>query len=361
MDLQGALIILGPLIVFAVGLNAYDRGRIKHRFLALFESRADSGSKPEDVAVEEVRSEWAERRVLRPKPASPEPVVEEEVSHEEPFGSIDFIVFLPGKTPVIRDAALGIYKQNEYVIEKPHRLYGQRAGSQTWSNLAKDRSEISYDLLALALQLADRSGAVNESELNAITQIGLKLADALNRPTRFNMTFEQALEKAVALDKFCASFDVIATINVVADSVPAFRGPSIERAAEEAHLEFGSRNIFHRKNGAKNGSRYLYSLANLYHPGSFDPLRLDVFQTQGLTLFMPVPCVPDPAAVFVEMTDSARTLARRLGGKLFDQDRKPLTEAGLAAIKAQIQDISERMTAHGIAPGTLNATRLFPP
>ncbi len=361
MDLQGALILLGLLVIFAVGLNAYDRGRIKHRFLALFESRTDYPTKPDPVASDEVHSEWAERRVLRPKAVATEPAIEEEISHEEPFGSIDFIVFLPGETPVVRDAALGIYKQNEYVIEKPHRLYGQRAGSRAWGNLAKDGSEVSYDLLALALQLVDRSSAVTESELNAITQIGLKLADALNRPTRFNMTFEQALERAVALDKFCASFDVIATINVVADSALAFRGPSIERAAEEAHMEFGSRNIFHRKNMVKGGCRYLYSLANLYQPGSFDPLRLDVFQTQGLTLFMSVPCVPDPAAVFAEMTDTARLLARRLGGKLFDQDRKPLTEAGLAAIKGQIQDISERMTGQGIAPGTLNATRLFPP
>lgn len=361
MDLQGALTILGLLLVFAVGLNAYDRGRIKHRFLALFESRSDSVNRSEPVKEEDPSTQWDERRVLRPKAVPPEAPIEEEISHEEPFGSIDFIVFLPGQTPVVRDEALGIYKQNEYLLDKPHRLYGQRTGSRTWGNLAKDKSDVSYDLLALALQLVDRSGAATESDLNAITQIGLKLADALNRPTRFNMTFEEALDKAAALDKFCASFDVIATINIVADSALAFRGPSIERAAQEAHMEFGSRNIFHRKNMIKGGCRYLYSLANLYHPGSFDPLRLDVLQTQGLTLFMAVPCIPDPASVFTEMTDTARLLARRLGGKLLDQDRKPLTETGLAAIKAQIQDISERMTAHGIAPGTLNATRLFPP
>lgn len=368
MGLQNALILLGVLVIFAVALNSYDRGRIKDRFLAFFEPQSRLGD-PVGVKVESAAGEqgdkeadpkWADRRVLRPGEPVSDPSVDEDGLSEEPFGSIDFIVFLPGDTPVLRDAALGIYKQNEYMIEKPHRLYGRRDGAQVWSNLAKDKADASYSLLALALQLADRSGAVNESELNALAQIGLKLADALDRPTRFNMTFEQALERASALDKFCAAFDVIATINVVADSVPSFRGPAIERAAGEARLEFGSRDIFHRKNPGKEGCRYLYSLANLYKPGSFDPLRLDVLQTQGLTLFMTVPCVSDPAATFADMADTAKMLARRLGGKPFDPDGKPLTEAGLNAIRAQIADIAERMTHQGIAPGTINATRLFP-
>ncbi len=364
MSLRGALVILGLLLMAAVALNAYDRGRIKRRLLAVFESTFKGRDKAEEAPIQEAEPAWSERRVLRPEAANPAPEAttadEADGGPEEPFGTIDFIVFLPGDAVVGRDAALGIYKQNEYLIEKPHRLYGQREGRQSWGNLSRDPEDARYGLLALALQLADRQGAVNESELNAISQIGLKLADALDRPTRLNMTFEQALERAEALDKFCEAFDVIATINVLADSAPVFRGSAIERAAQEAHLEFGVRNIFHRKNPKEGACRFLYSLANLYQPGSFDPLRMDVFQTQGLTLFMSVPSVPDPPAAFADMVGAARILARRLGGRLFDADRKPLTEAGLHAIQGQIQGITERMNQYGIAPGSLNAVRLFP-
>ncbi len=365
MGLRGALIILGLLVMAVVALNAYDRGRIKRGLLALLEGRLKGRAVINEAPSKEHAPPWTERRVLRPEAEGPAEEAKtagaEEGGTEEPFGSIDFIVFLPGDVMVERDAALGIYKQSEYLIDKPHRLYGQREGSQAWGNLSRDPGTARYGLLALALQLADRSGAVNESELNALSQIGLKLADALDRPTRFNMTFEQALERASALDKFCSTFDVIATINVLADSAPVFRGPAIERAAHEARLEFGVRNIFHRKNPAAGACRYLYSLANLYQPGSFDPLRLDVFQTQGLTLFMSVPSVPDPLAAFTDMVDAARVLARRLGGRLFDADRKPLSDAGLRAIRTQIQDIADHMVQHGITPGSLNAVRLFPP
>ncbi len=365
MGLQGALIILGLLVMAIVALNAYDRGRIKRSLLAMFETRIRRRGANDEAPSGEAVPPWSERRVLRPKVEGDvekaKTASAEELSPEEPFGSIDFIVFLPGDTIVERDAALGIYKQSEYLIDKPHRLYGQREGNQSWGNLSRDPAIARYGLLALALQLADRSGAVTESALNAISQIGLKLADALDRPTRFNMTFEQALERANALDKFCSAYDVIATINVLADSAPVFRGPAIERAAHEARLEFGVRNIFHRKNPEAGACQYLYSLANLYQPGSFDPLRLDVFQTQGLTLFMSVPSVPDPLAVFTDMVDAARILARRLGGRLFDADRKPLSDAGVRAIRTQIQGIADHMVQHGINPGSLNAVRLFPP
>ncbi len=362
MGLRGALAILGLLIIAAVALTAYDRGRIKRRLMAVLESTFKGRSRDEGSETEEAGVPWSDRRVLRPE-AAPEEVVSsgDDAGQEEPFGSIDFIVFLPGEAVVQRDAALGIYKQHEYLIDKPHRLYGQREGRQAWGNLARDPEQARYGLLALALQLADRSGPVNESQLNAISQIGLKLADALDRPTRFNMTFEQALERAAALDKFCSAFDVIATINILTDSAPMFRGPAIERAAQEAGLEFGSRNIYHRAGRQEGPCELLYSLANLYQPGSFDPLRLDVFQTQGLTLFMSVPAVPEPSAVFKEMVETARLLARRLGGRLFDTDHKPLTDGGLRAIQTQIQDIADRMAEQGIAPGCLNAVRLFPP
>ncbi len=358
MGLRGALALVGVLVVFAVALNAYDRGRIRDRVRRLFEGRFAAPEAPDEAPSPPEPPPWSERRVLH---AAPEAADEEPESDEEPFGAIDFLVFLPGETPVVRDAALGIYKQNEYVIDKPHRLYGRRVGARAWRNLAKDREDARYELLALALQLADRAGPVSEADLNAITQIGLKLADALDRPPRFNMSFEEGLERAQALDKFCSAFDVIASIHVVADSVPVFRGPAIERAAQEVHMEFGARNIFHRKSGESDGRPNLYSLANQFHPGSFDPLRLDSLQTQGLTLFMSVPCTPDPVATFTDMVRDARVIARRLGGKLQDADRRVLTEAGLRAITKQIASIAERMAHQGITPGTLNAMRLFPP
>lgn len=363
MDLRTALVWLGLLVIGAVAINAYDRGRIRRRLRALWPTRESPPRRPSTAHPSPEPLVTAERKVLRPisRATAPPPDAgpAEVATAGEPFDGIDFIVSFPGDTPVVRDAALSIYKQNEYLIDKPHHLYGQALTTSKWSKLARDPVTMEYGLLALATQLVDRAGAVTESELNVISQVALKIADALDRPPRFNMTFEEAIEKASSLDRFCADHDVIATINVVADSAVFFRGPAIERAALDAGLRFGARNIFHRDREPA-GAPPLFSLANLYKPGSFDPLHWETLRTQGLTLFMAVPCVTDPAAVFADMTAVAQRLADTLGGRLMDQDRRPLSATGIAAIGRQIDEIVARMHERGVDPGSVSALRLFP-
>ncbi|MDA8389650.1 MAG: cell division protein ZipA C-terminal FtsZ-binding domain-containing protein [Gammaproteobacteria bacterium] len=366
MDLRIDLAVLGALVIGIITLMSYEKGNLWRRVQSWL-GRRDVGAREVILAHEpavDPTMALEERKVLTPTPetaATGGGAMDEgdESGADQPFDSIDFIIFLVGDGPVVRDAALGVYKQNEYTIDKPHKLYGRRLQGKRWSELARDPAATEYGLLAVALQLADRAGPVGESDLNNFSQVALKLADVLDRPTRLNMTFERALATAVTLDKFCSDHDVIASINISAETVTAFRGPAIERAAQEAGLRFGARDIFHRP-GERKGS-ILYSLANLYKPGSFDPLRWDTLQTQGLTLFMSVPSVPNPEAAFADMARVARVIARRLGGKLLDQDRRPLSEAGITAISRQIAKLSARMQEHGIAPGGPQATRLFPP
>ncbi len=365
MGLRIDLAVLGALVVGIIALMSYEKGGLWHRMRSWLGGHdAPRGEVIlADEPVSDPTTALDERRVLTPLAGARGEHAQEggpdEPASDEPFDSIDFIVFFPGDVPVARDAVLGVYKQNEYVIDKPHRLYGRRVGDGRWSELIRDGAQARYGLLAFALQLADRAGPTREPDLNAFSQVALKLADAIDRPTRFNMSFERAVETAAILDKFCSDHDVIASINIAAETVTAFRGPAIERAAQEAGLEFGARDIFHRA-GVRKGSA-LYSLANLYKPGSFDPLRWGTLQTQGLTLFMSVPGVPDPEATFADMARVARLLSRRLGGKLLDQDRRPLSDAGIAAIGQQIAAITARMKEQGVPPGGPQAMRLFPP
>ncbi len=102
-------------------------------------------------------------------------------------------------------------------------------------------------------------------------------------------------------------------------------------------------------------------MANLYQPGAFDPETLDSFTTPGLTLFMTVPCVNEPSRVFENMINTAKGLCQTLGGRLTDQDQRPLSDAGLAAIQRQIKRIAADISTQGISPGSENALRFFSP
>lgn len=401
MDLQVALLVVGLLVIaFVVAVSLFDRFR-RQRFrrpapegaAGVLHAREPFIEVPPITVTLDVNpspGSVAEIKALKPdmlvadagEPARTDPITEELEVLEDvaqvplnlgqaparpdekpsvpaaPDGLLDFILSLPGEEPVERDAALGIFKQHEYRLDKPRHLYGRHYQGALWSDLARDPPSMRYSDLAVAIQIFDSRGPIGESELNTFSQVGLKLADALQRPTKFSLTFEEALKRARELQVLSEAYDVIAGINVLARGEP-FRGRAIEQAAERAGLKFGARNIFHMKSDLTPGCRHLFSMANLFQPGDFNPRAWDSLDTRGLALFMSVPCAHHPASVFVKMVTAAKVVAEALGGELRDQDGKPLTDKGLAIIRRQIEEIDKRMTEYGIIPGSRTALRLF--
>jgi cell division protein ZipA len=394
MDLQLALLSLGALVVAIVALSAYDKWQVLRRFSRLRTAPSSVGMVRRDALDINLAPPDAQQRVLRTADktgARPRSGIDEELSSIEqaaalpiaasdelgfPLGlesdqvlardrahmpdeGIDFVIGLPGLSPIPRDRALGIYKQHEYLLEKPRRLFGRRRPALLWTNLQQDPEQSEYTDLALSIQLADQQGPISESELNTFVQLGLKLADGLGRHTRLSMTFERALVRGTELHTFCDVYDVFASVNITANHMDGFRGRLVEQVALRQGMEFGALNIFHMKNNNALGCRHLFSMANLFKPGEFDLATLDTFRTHGLTLFMAVPCVYQPRQAFDKMVATAKGFCRMLGGKMLDHDRRPLSEQGLAAIRAQIDQIATEMIRHGVVPGGTSALRLF--
>jgi len=183
MSLQYALLLIGIVIVAAIGISGYDKSRLSRR---RFERRTldretvsvhtqetaaaevtisdaqpldINPGPPTDLIKRSLKSdgfvvessfiqdselqqelESAERMVSVPVSVGPRAaatlasfsgVETGDLEHLFPPGQkhgpnpkIDFIVHLPGRGPLFRNQALGIYKQNEYVLEKPRQLYG---------------------------------------------------------------------------------------------------------------------------------------------------------------------------------------------------------------------------------------------
>jgi cell division protein ZipA len=272
---------------------------------------------------------------------------------------IDYIVNLPIAASVARDRVLGIYKQNEYLLERPHHIFGEQTHSGEWASIEHDPSHMEYRNLALTVQMADMNGPVTESDLNTFSQLALKIADTFGSAVRFSMSFEEAMARGRELDEFCRMHDVIASLNIISRNESGFSGRVIDQAAHRVGMEFGSMNIYHLKNTDPGGCRNLFSLANLYQPGEFDLKDISDFSTDGLTLFMNVPRTANPPQAFEKMLDVAKSLCRMLGGELRDQQQRPLSEPGLEIIHAQIARLASDMRAQGIAPGGAAALRLF--
>ncbi len=395
MNLQYALLFIGLVIIAVVALTAYDMSRLRRprsrpesrlghsweddtpmRPSLLDATRAEGSEKvlrydaeiepPQKPREEILRKEIRQLEEVATMPLDLKPGLQRRLRPRaepgrqyRPNEKIDFVIELPGEQPVMRDRALGIYKQHEYKLNKARHLYGRHHQTERWSELQLDPFNTQYDDIVLAIQLVDPKGSVDESELTVFTEIGLQLADALQRPTKLPLTFEEGLARARELQQFGDTYDVIAGIHVVPNTETSFPGRAIEMAAKQAGLVLGAMNIFHMKNEVAPGSRHLFSVANLDEKTAFDPAVWDKFETTGLTLFMSVPCAFQPGVVFDRMVATAREIAEALGGKLQDQNRRPLSDKGIAVIHHQVEEIEEKMRAFGIPAGSETALKLF--
>lgn len=393
MGLQSSLLLVGACIIILVALTAGGKAQIQSwlRFLrnrvAVRPGGPGDSSQGDDMAghMSTTPADWAGATGARasagggqahftraqiPETPPRTPLSDLGREYAERFGEIgeygsrpdqriDFIIHLPLHSPVERDSVLGIYRQNEYTLDRPHALYGRHPKTGRWSNLERDPVRTRFAELALAIQLADAKGAVSESELNGLASIAVDIADQQSCRTVFLTTFEQALEWGRELDRFCRTHDLLASINILSNSAAGFGGRAIDQAAHRIGMQYGVHNIYHMIGREGSGQRVLFSLANLRQPGEFDLEKLAELKTPGVILFMIVPCVPDPGQAFARLAGAANSLCRLLDGRSADQEGRALTPDGLKAIRVQVDRIAVDMRAYGIPPGSETAVRLF--
>jgi cell division protein ZipA len=116
-------------------------------------------------------------------------------------------------------------------------------------------------------------------------------------------------------------------------------GPKIHAALQERGLRYGLKRIYHRY----EGEQPVFSVASLVKPGALDPAEAEGFATPGLSVFMVLPGPARPLAVFQDMLDTARGLARALNAELYDSEqRAPLTFERERVLHEQVEEWSRR-------------------
>lgn len=116
---------------------------------------------------------------------------------------------------------------------------------------------------------------------------------------------------------------MIVTLHINAKARQSFIGADIETAFAAAGLTFGKKKIFHRLD--KHGNS-LFSVANQFEPGYFNPEDWENFYTDGIVCFAVLPNIHQSGAlVFDDMLATSKTLAEALNGQLLDGDHNSVT------------------------------------
>ena len=134
----------------------------------------------------------------------------------------------------------------------------------------------------------------------------------------------------------------IVALFVVAPRGQRFRGHAVTRALNEAGLQFGAMDIYHRYPRQENAAEPVFSVANLVDPGTLDPAAMDDFVTPGLSLFMRLPGPLAGVQALDDLVATARRLADNLDGELRDQTRSVLSRQTIEALREEVVEFERR-------------------
>lgn len=257
----------------------------------------------------------------------------------------------PGEPVSVAALIEAIQRQGDFG-KRVHWL-GMNSLTGGWEEVGQGNAE-EYLNIAATLQLADRTGPVSDSDMAAFCSQVQTAADELMAIAEFPKR-QPALALAAALDQFCADVDVLIGANVITQNGVAFAATKVRAMAEAAGMKLQPDGAFHFFN---DEGADLFSLANL-DPTPFSAENIRQLSTHGITFLFDVPRVADGVRVFNQMLMVARQMASSLGGQVVDDNRRPLSDAGIARIKQQLADIYARMEAQQIKSGSARALRLF--
>ena len=269
----------------------------------------------------------------------------------QPDLDIECVVELQATRPVPVGAVAGGLTAR---LGKPLRWFGRAADEGAWRALSKDTAG-SFTEFAACLLLADRNGPVSRPQLDAFLHVIEEIAPMV--PAAFEIPdVASELERAEVVDRLCAELDVQIGLTVTkADGAP-IPGTRLRGVAEAAGFRLGTLGRFEWVN-ADTGD-VLYALQNLRNePFTAETLRTAT--TPGVVLLLDIPRVADPPRTFDQMKLLARRLAVTLGAEVVDDNRRPLDDAALAKIRAQVQAAADALRDVHIEPGSPRALALF--
>jgi len=376
-ELQIGLLILGGSIVGLVyGLNVVQEWRFRRKTRKSFAHTQDDVllNVPKNNVRDGVKADRLEPVLLDTEradlPAS-EPFEVELPESQELAGEIDDV---PSSTVMLDSAdhqALVVAMLDptldfitEVVFSQPQELAAMprfnvakrvqvigRTEKGLWKP-AEVLPGIRYKQINIGLQLVDRSGSVTEQELASFCQQVTRFAEEYNAAVSFPQR-QQKLVAARELDRFCADVDVLIGINVVPRQ--AIEGTRLRSFAESAGMQLEPDGAFHYL--ADSGNTLYSLMAADQMPFTLHTLLDNSFP--ALSLLFDVPRVAGGAEVFDRAIQFARQLAAEFDSQLVDDNRRVLTDVGLARIREQLQQIYGSMDDRGIAPGSVAALRLF--
>ncbi len=265
---------------------------------------------------------------------------------------IDAFVPIELDAPVVGDAAVAHLPSKRHVGSKLVLVEGLEVESGQWRPVAAGER---YSELQAGVQLASRTGALNEIEYSEFVQRMQAFAESvggsIDPPDMLD-----AMARARELDAFASQHDAQLAVHLHA------RGAAWSVGYIQQHA---------RRHGFVPGvvaGRLVYPSVDEGAPPvltlTFDSQAAladepDRAAVRDVTLAFDVPQTDPGVEPFKAWQAAAQALAVGMDAAIVDDDERPLSEAGFAAIGGELGKLYAALESRDLAAGTASARRLF--
>ncbi|OUM02897.1 cell division protein ZipA C-terminal FtsZ-binding domain-containing protein [Variovorax sp. JS1663] len=265
---------------------------------------------------------------------------------------IDVIAPITLDSRVSGDAAIAAMPATRRAGSKPVAIEGLNELSGEWEPAAPGQR---YGAFQAGVQLANRTGALNEIEYSEFVVKAQAFADAVNGAPEFPEMLDE-VGRARELDQFASAHD--AQLGFVLRALHAAWSPGYVQQ-NAARLGFVA-GIIPGRMVLPAGEVGLPPILGL----SFDTqaaLADDPAQSaiRELTLSLDVPQVDRAERPFPRMREIAAALAREMDGVVTDGDGQLLREETMDAIGADLEQLYDTLDSRELSAGSPLARRLF--
>jgi hypothetical protein len=284
--------------------------------------------------------------------AAPTPLATARRSGARIDALIDAIATLTLEAPVSGEMLLAHLPASRRAGGKPFQIEGLNAASGEWEPLSPGQR---YGELQAGVQLANRSGALNEIEYSEFVQKLQAMADAIGAVPDFPDMLD-VVARARELDAFASPHDATLTVLLRANSA-AWSVGYIQQCASRHGFVPGATPGRMVLPAAEEGAPPVLVLgfdaqAALADDPTSSPVR-------ELTLALDVAQTPQEVEPFATWHQAINALADDMDASAVDDEGRPLTLQHFASIADELNALYRALESHDMAAGTAAARRLF--
>jgi len=265
---------------------------------------------------------------------------------------IDAIAPLTIDAPIGGELVLMHQPTTRRAGSKPFLIEGLNAESGEWEPPMPGQR---YGEFQAGVQLANRTGALNEIEYSEFVQKVQAFAEAIGAMADFPDMLD-VVARARELDAFAGDHDAQLAVHLHARSAAWSVGYIQQHAARHGFVAGVVPGRLVLPSAEEGAPPVLTLTFDSQAAFADDPNRAAV---RDVTLSFDVPQTDPMADPFVAWQASAQALSLGMDAAIVDDHGRPLSPEGFAAIGAELGQLYEKLEARDLAAGSAAARRLF--